>query len=208
MAASKQGSNTSGVSERELVGYSRAVLKFVDEVLNLAARHSVEVIASVVDIEAPRPEPGLLRKDYVYLFERYFYFLETLPPRDRGLIVFDELGKAKAHILIQQMAAYFLGTDTGRYRSSRIVPEPFFVHSELTTGIFLADLAAYVLGWGWRLGSMTQPRRNELQPFADKLHEMQFQGEKPRRDGEGVRGLYGIRYIEDLRGRFDREDQD
>jgi len=208
MTAKEQRADNSGVSERELVGYNRAVLKFVDEVLNIAARHSVEVIASVVDIEAPRPEPGLLRKDYVYLFERYFYFLETLPSRDRGLIVFDELEKAKAHILIQQMAEYFTKTDTGRYRSSRIVPEPFFVHSELTTGVFLADLTAYILGWGWRLGSMTQPRRNELRPFADKLHEMQFQGEKPHRDGKGVRDLYGIKYIGDLRGRFDREDQD
>lgn len=79
------------------------------------------------------------------------------------------------------------------------------MHSELTTGVFLADLAAYVLGWGWRLASMTQLRRNELQPFADKLHEMQFQGEKPRRDGKGVWDFYGITYLDDLRGRFDRE---
>ena len=60
-----------------------------------------------MDQDAPKPEPGRLRKDYVYLFERYFYFLETLPARDRGLIVFDELDKAQSHVLLQQMAAYF-----------------------------------------------------------------------------------------------------
>ncbi|HZK81618.1 MAG TPA: DUF3800 domain-containing protein [Humisphaera sp.] len=186
-------------NERELVAYSRQVLAFVHEVLDIAARHSVQIIASVVDIGAPRPPAGVLRKDYVYLFERYFYLLETLPPRVRGLVVFDEMEKSQSHILIQQMAQYFLGTQTGRYRSSRVVPEPFFVHSDLTTGVFLADLSAYILGWGWRLGSMTQPARTELKAYADKLHEMQFQGERPGDEDNATIRLHGIRCLDDLR---------
>src|SRR5690606_12196765 len=71
-------------TEKQIVAYSRQVIDFVHEVINIAARHSVRVIASVVDIQAPRPEPGILRKDYVYLFERYFYLLEKLSPRERG----------------------------------------------------------------------------------------------------------------------------
>jgi hypothetical protein len=193
-------------NERQIVAYSRQVLAFVHEVLDIAARHSVQVFASVVDIRAPRPAAGMLRKDYVYLFERYFYYLETLTPRERGLIVFDELEKSKSHVLIQQMASYFLGTQTGRYRSSRVVPEPFFVHSDLTTGVFLADLAAYILGWGWRLGKMPHPARSELKPYADKRHEMQFHGE--RIDGVGRFELHGICYLDDLRGRLDREADD
>jgi hypothetical protein len=180
------------------------VLEFVHAVLDISAQHSVQVIASVVDIHAPRPAPGVLRKDYVYLFERYFYFLETLPPRERGLVVFDEMEKSQSHVLIQQMAGYFLGTHTGRYRSSRVVPEPFFVHSDLTTGIFLADLAAYILGWGWRLGKMPQPARKELKTYADKLHDMQFRGERPAPDGVGTFSVHGICYLDDLRGKFDR----
>lgn len=203
--ASEAGNATSGATEKELVAYSRCVLQFVDDVLDIAARHSVQVFASVVDINAPRPARGLLRKDYVYLFERYFYFLETLPPTSRGIVVFDELDKAKAHILIQQMAAYFLGTKTGRYRSSRVVPEPFFVHSDLTTGVFLADLAAYVLGWGWRLRRMAQPKRDELAGYAQKLHDMQFHGDKPTADGTDAMQLYGITYLDDLRGQLDRD---
>ncbi len=154
ISASKDGAQASAVTERELVAYSRQVLGFVDEVINIAARYEARVIASIVDIKAPRPDMGMLRKDYIYLFERYFYLLESRPLHERGLVVFDELEKTKAKILIQQMAAYFLGTQNGRYRSARIVPEPFFVHSELTTGVFLADLAAYTLGWGWRRGPM------------------------------------------------------
>ena len=208
MEASQQGLAHSGATERELVAYSRQVLSFAHRVIDLAASFSVQIFASVVDVSAPRPEPGLLRKDYVYLFERYFYFLETQPVRERGLIVFDELDKAQSHVLLQQMAAYFLGTETGRYRSSRIVPEPFFVHSDLTTGVFLADLAAYILGWAWRLRNMPQPIRQELRPYATKLHEMQFVGEKPRQNEEGVWHLYGIRYIDNLRGQFNREQEE
>lgn len=204
-AAREQRRTSSSATERELVAYSRSVLAFVHEVLNIAARHGATVFAAVVDRDAPRPEPGLLRKDYVYLFERYFYYLETLPLSERGLVVFDELDKAQSHILIQQMAAYFLGTDTGRYRSSRIVPEPFFVHSELTTGVFLADLAAYILGWAWRRSGTLQSCRPELQPYVAKLREMEFHGEKPRQDSEGVWRLHGIVPLDDLRGRFDRE---
>ncbi|HEY8749211.1 MAG TPA: DUF3800 domain-containing protein [Tepidisphaeraceae bacterium] len=206
IAASEAGKTKSNATERELVAYSRCVSHFVDDVLDIAARHSVQVFASVVDIRSPRPAKGLLRKDYVYLFERYFYFLETLPPRERGLIVFDELDKAKAHILIQQMAAYFLGTKTGRYRSSRVVPEPFFVHSDLTTGVFLADLTAYILGWGWRLRRMAQPRREELAGYAQKLHDMQFHGDKIMPDGSASIPLHGIIYLDDLRGQSDRDD--
>lgn len=202
--ASRRRAKDSGGTEREMVAYSRQVLAFVHRVLDLAASFSVQVFASVVDGAAPRPEPGRLRKDYVYLFERYFYFLETLPVRERGLIVFDELDKAQSHLLLEQMAAYFLGTQTGRYRSSRIVPEPFFVHSDLTTGVFLADLAAYILGWGWRLNRMNQPYRDELRPYARKLQEMQFLGEKPKGTGEGTWQLFGITYLDDLRGQFDR----
>jgi hypothetical protein len=202
--AHEQGKADSGVTARELTGYSRAVLKFVHQVLDVAAAHDAKVFASIVDADAARVDRDLLRKDAVYLFERYFYYLETLPSDERGLVVFDELEKAKAHQLVQRMAKYFLGTDTGQFRSSRIVPEPFFVHSDLTTGVFLADLAAYILGWGWRMGKMKQPAREELKPYVQKLHDMQFHGEKPRDGMDGTWVLHSIRYLDDLRGRMDR----
>ena len=83
-AARRAGRSSNDFTEMELVAYSRSVLNFVAEVLNVAARHGAVVFASVVDQRAQRPGPGMLRKDYVYLLERYFYYLETLPPADRG----------------------------------------------------------------------------------------------------------------------------
>lgn len=194
----------SKVTARELTGYSRSVLRFVHAVLDIAAVFDVKVIASVVDAGAAQSGRDVLRKDVVYLFERYFYLLKEQCPERQGLVVFDELERSKAKHLIERMAEYFLGTKTGKVRSSLIVPAPFFVHSELTTGVFLADLAAYVLGWAWRLERMPQPSRDELKPFAKKLHEMQFHGQKPKRNGMGYWPLHGIVYLDDLRGHLDR----
>lgn len=202
-----RGQPTSNPAFAEIVAFSRQVLNFVHVVLDIAASFSVQVFASMVAPDAPRPESGKLRKDYVYLFERYFYYLETLPPRERGIVVFDELEKSQSHRLVEQMAAYFLDSPTGQYRSSRIVPEPFFVHSDLTTGVFLADLTAYILGWGWRLNRMPQPAREELRPYAAKLHDMQFHGQKPRGDQSGHWQLHGITYLDDLRGQWDRGEE-
>jgi len=49
-----------------------------------------------------------------------------------------------------------------------IVPEPFFVHSDLTTGVRIADFLAYILSWGFRTPAMTEPHREELNPFVDR----------------------------------------
>lgn len=196
----------SPMTAKEITGYYRSVLNFVDKVIDIAAGFEVKVFASVIDKNFATIGEDILNKDFVYLFERYFYFLKTLPEHGRGLVVFDELEKSKAQKLIQQMASYFLGTNTGKFRSSKIIPEPFFVHSELTTGVFLADLTAYIIGWGWRLNKMSQPTRPELESFAIKLHDMQFIGEKPKDDGNGTWILYGIKYIEDKEQAEDNED--
>ena len=42
----------SGTTKRELTGYHRSVLGFVDKVLDVAAEHGVQVFASIVDAEA------------------------------------------------------------------------------------------------------------------------------------------------------------
>jgi hypothetical protein len=55
---------------------------------------------------------------------------------------------------------------------------------------------------------MPQPIRAELQPYAAKLHDMQFIGEKPKQSGDGVWHLFGIRYLDDLPGQFDREQEE
>jgi hypothetical protein len=99
-----------------------------------------------------------LRKDYVYMFERFYYFLEDTAGDSRGIVVFDELDKSASHILLTQMDKCFKNTVKGRTRSSRIIPEPFFVHSDLTTGVQVVDFVAYILSWNFRVTGLNNPQ--------------------------------------------------
>lgn len=121
----------------------------------------------------------MLRRDYCYLFERFFYYLEDRNPETSGIVVFDELEKSQSHLLIGQMDRYFKYTTKGRQRAGQIIPEPFFVHSDLTTGIQLADLVAYLVSWGYRDRRRQAPRREELDSLVTQLKALRY---KTRRE--------------------------
>lgn len=70
------------------------------------------------------------------------------------------------------MDSYFKRTVRGRQRAGRILPEPFFVHSHLTTGIQIADLVAYVVSWGFRLRAMVKPARPELAGYTSQVSQL------------------------------------
>ncbi len=63
----------SGTRE-QITALAQAKLAFVSHLLALCGQFRVKAFASIVDRDAPRPEGDFLRKDYAYLFERYFYF--------------------------------------------------------------------------------------------------------------------------------------
>jgi hypothetical protein len=123
--------------------------------------------------------PYLLRKEppfqsNVSKTERIYYYLEDKKLEDQGIIVFDELEKSKSHILVSQLENYFKKTSNGRQRSGLVIPEPFFVHSDLTTGIQIADLIAYIISWGMRLKGMTEPIRPEMEEFVELIKPLRY----------------------------------
>jgi hypothetical protein len=191
-------------NRHEFTAYGQAALAFVEELYALCGQFGVRTFASIVSCEAVRPANDLLPKDYVYLFERLFYYLEDISPNEMGLIVFDELEKTLCRRLLGRMEAYFLRSYKGRMRSSRIIPEPFFVHSDLTTAIQLADIVAYSLNWGLRLHRMTQPIRQEMKPFGQMAFDLRYIGQRPDPDELQVRPMYGVFYLDDLRPRNER----
>ncbi|MGH3071005.1 MAG: DUF3800 domain-containing protein [Gaiellaceae bacterium] len=134
-------------SRNQYAALGQAKIAYVERVLAIARDFRCRVFASIVPKDAVRPTDDYLRKDYAFLFERFFRFLELQATGQRGIVVFDELERSQSHLLIDQMERYFVGTATGRKRRSRILPEPFFVHSHLTTGIHLPDLVAYITSW-------------------------------------------------------------
>ena len=205
-AALDQGDSVHG---HQLTALAQAKIEFCKTVLELCAAHEVYFFASIVEPRAPRPSGReILRKDYAYLFERFYYFLEKGPDTERGLVVFDELEKSQAHILVQQMGAYFKDTYKGRLRSSRIIPEPFFVHSDLTTGIQIADIVAYVVSWGVRFGRMTAPKRVELEPFAQGILSRRFKAVIDHEGWEDGFSVWSFQYIDDLRPRAEQQEEE
>ena len=201
-AALDDGTEASPVMLKAL---ALAKLDYVAKVFDICAEFGSRAFASIVETNARPTERGGLRKDYAYLFERFFYFLEDNAADEQGIVVFDELEKSKSHLLIDQMHRYFEETAVGQHRASRIIPEPFFVHSDLTTGVQIADLLAYVISWGFRLPTMTKPAREELSPFADRIARLRYLTTRERR-GNPRFGIWSFALITDLRTQAERDD--
>lgn len=198
------GKDTEPFVRDEYTAYGQACLSFVDSLAEILRQHSCKVFAAIVSPDAPQPSTDYLRRDYAFLFERFYYSLEDLGATDTGLLVFDEYERSSCKRLIDRMARYFTETATGRLRSTIIVPEPFFVHSDLTTATRIADVAAYALNWGFRLPSMTKPVRQELVQRGKQFASIQYRG--TRKDASGTDwNVYGIFYLDDLRPRVERE---
>jgi Protein of unknown function (DUF3800) len=164
-------------TKRHLAALAQAKLDYVKKLLELCAQFRIKIFASISSEpirETDDEESGLLRKDYVYAFERMYYYLEDKKSDDQGIIVFDELEKSKSHILVSQLENYFKRTSKGRQRSGLVIPEPFFVHSDLTTGIQIADLIAYIISWGFRLKGMIKPVRPELSEFVELIKPLRY----------------------------------
>src|ERR1700733_2078023 len=121
-------------------------------------------------------------------------------PNSSGIIVFDELEKTKSHLLVAQMDSYFKRTSKGQQRAAQIIPEPFFVHSDLTTGGQLADLAAYLLSWGFRTGELTKPARAQLTPLVNRLCRLRHRTVRHIGEIENFE-IWSFAIISDLRTR-------
>jgi hypothetical protein len=137
-----------------------------------------------------------LRKDHVFLFERFYYFLET--KAEHGLIIMDESDKALDRKFVSRMESYFTKTATGRNRTYWIVPAPLFVSSEMTYAVQAADICLYAINWGFRPPSWSTAieKRDDLAAeFGPKLKRLQWEGDGYR-DGRTFRS-WGIAFVPD-----------
>jgi hypothetical protein len=187
-------------SRDEFTAFGQATCWFVLHVLELCASHRVKIFAALVDRKALRPvDLNLLRRDYAFLFQRFIFYLEDRSQTEMGLVVFDNLQKAESRLHIKQMEMYFLKTEKGSQRSARIVPQPCFVQSDLTTAVQLADIIAYCFNWGTRLNKMKEPTRSELEPLAQVAFDMRYAGKRFDESNGQERPVYGVFYVDDLK---------
>ena len=187
-----------------LAALAQAKLAFVSHALTLCAQQHCRAFASIIPRDAPRPgSRDFLRKDYAYLFERYFYYLEDMSHGAMGFVVFDELERSQSHLLIDQMGRYFLDTATGRMRSGRIIPEPFFVHSDLTTMVQIADLVAYIVAWSVRISRMPPAARENLAGFGQQVLNLRYQSTREIGGNPDFK-IWSFALIDDLRAQEEK----
>jgi len=184
----------------EFTAYGQASLEMATGMFELLRQRNARLFAAAIPRSVIKPDTfeaeEYLRKDQVFLLERYFYFLEQ--ETQHGLLVMDEVEKAEDRRFVRRLEAYFRRTETGRYRSAWIVPAPFFVSSDMTYPVQAADLAIYCVNWGFRLPTrgMDAPVRPEIADnYGRWLAQLQFRGEGYR-DG-AVFDSYGIVFVPD-----------
>lgn len=188
-------------TREEFTAYGQACLEMAEGIFQLLQDHGARLFASAVPRGAAKPPAdlgeNLLRKDFVFLLERFYYLLEE--KQEHGILVLDEVEKSADRRFVRRLERYFTTTATGRYRSHWVVPTPFFVSSDMTYAVQAADLCIYCVNLGFRLPNqgMNAPTRNEIaNRFGDWLGRLQFRGEGYR-DGRVFR-TFGIVHVPDL----------
>ena len=193
------------LNRSEFTAYGQASLIMARGIFRLLTEQDGLVFASCIDKGVERPvdgndEQGYLRKDWVYLLERYAHFLRDR--QETGLLVLDQTEAAEDRRFIGRLQRYFTLTVPGRERANFIVPTPFFVASDLTYPIQAADICIYALNWGFRLPErgMSAPVRQEItDEFQETIRALQWRGQGTR--GEERFSSYGIVYLNTLRGK-------
>jgi len=182
----------------EFTAYGQACLEMARAVFEALRIFDARLFASVIPRTVIKPEAfhaeEYLRKDHVFLLERYFYFLES--ERAHGLLVLDAVDKGADQRFVRQMERYFTKTQTGRYRTAWIVPVPMFVASDMTMAVQAAGLAIYCVNWGFRLPllGMNEPTRGDIaNEFGPWLKQLQYRGQG-RREGR-IFDTYGIVFV-------------
>ena len=184
----------------EFTAYGQACLQLARDVLGLLKRHGAVLMASAIPRGVLKPPhyrfDDYLRKDVVFLLERFFYFLEE--KREHGVLVMDETDKREDRRFVARVERYFTNTATGRERTTWIVPTPFFVSSDMAYAVQAADLCIYCVNWGFRLPvrGMNAERREQIATmFGPALADLQYRGQGYR-DGR-VFDTYGVVYVPD-----------
>lgn len=188
-------------TRNEFTAYGQACLEMASGMFQLLCDHKAVLMAAAIPRDVKRPATTeaeeYLRKDHVFLFERYFYLLDE--KREHGIVVMDEVDKTEDRRFVRRMERYFTKTNKGRYRTTWIVPTPFFVSSDMTYAVQAADLCIYCVNWGFRLeliGMDAAERRIEIADgFGAWLSRLQFRGQAYV-DGQ-VYQSFGICFVSD-----------
>lgn len=187
----------------EFTAYGQACLMMARGIFSLLGAHDAKVFAVAIPKGIQKPvtieAEHYLRKDLVFLLQRYFYLVDS--EEDAGLLVMDETEKMQDRRLVRRMEQYFTRTAKGQNRASRIVPTPFFVASDMAYPVQAADVCVYCINWGFRIPAhgMDAPVRQEIaDEFAGWLGRLQFKsGLILDEESSKQINLFSIAYVPD-----------
>lgn len=169
-------------TREEFTAYGQACLEMARGIFQLLLDYDAVLFAAAIPCGSkPDPDDPLrefLRKDHVFLLERFFYFLER--EQEHGLLVMDETEKTADRRFVRRLHSYFVKTEKGRSRTQWIVPSPLFVSSDMTAAVQAADLAIYCVNWGFRLptrGMSAEVRQEIASEFGPLIGRLQFVGD-------------------------------
>jgi hypothetical protein len=187
-------------TRREFTAYGQACRLMAKRTLGLLERHEACLFASAIPRGARKPRDyrfdHFLRKDHVFLQERFYWFLER--HQEHGLFVMDQTEKLQDKRFIRRLHDYYTKTKEGRQRSRWIVPAPIFVDSELSPGVQAADLCIYCINWGFRRAEWDfhgDTREDIQRDFAGLCGRLQYRGTAVNNGGEYKQ--FGIVYVPD-----------
>ncbi len=186
-------------TREEFTAYGQSCIEWTRGMFEALTARGGVIFATAIPQDVAKPSTfqadEYLRKDHVFLLERFFFFLES--KREHGLLVMDEFDKTADRRFVRRMENYFRKTQTGRYRTQWIVPTPFFVASDMAYPVQVADVCIYCVNWGARFSpGMTAQRRDEISnEFGSWLQRLQFVGDAYK-DGEVFR-TFGIVCVPD-----------
>jgi hypothetical protein len=92
------------VTRERLTALAQAKLAYCNRALALCRSYGGRAFASIVPQTAPRPETNMLRKDYAYLFERFYYFLNGQADLPMGYLVSTRLKRVPAKSFSTKLA--------------------------------------------------------------------------------------------------------
>lgn len=187
----------------QFTAFGQACLAMADGIFDLLERHQAKVFAAAVPRGAALPPAGAppsdaLRKDHIFLLERFFYFLEF--HRQPGILVMDKVEEEADRRFVRKLERYFTSTVAGRERATWIVPSPFFVSSSMTVLVQMTDVVLYALNWGYRRqGEMEASCRQEIADrYGKRLYRLKWRGDGYNRQQARAFRSFGIVCVPDL----------
>lgn len=181
----------------EFIGYGQASFQMAQGLFQLLRDHDAKIFASAIPcgVKAPDDKPAekYLRKDHVYLLERFYYFAYKM--QEQGLLVMDQVEEQYDYRFVRKLERYFARTDKGIKRADWIVPAPFFSSSYLSIPIQVADVCIYCINWGFRLPNlgMNAPTRKKIEEqFVPWLRQLEYRDKQQH--------TYGIIFVKNPYG--------